>query len=404
MGKPTGEMSSIHLPADISENILLRLPVESLLRFRCVSKSFCTLIDSSYFINAHIQFSIRTQTRNKLIIFHQERGLDISFYAVDLHTEGNERVVQLVSPVSLPSKSDNILDSANGLLLLSSSEQLMLWNPFTNRYRILPIIQPTPHEFDRRRSFHATDDRCRRYQKYHKLYGPIMYFTYKMGKRMYNNGVEFDKWRLGVDEFGLGFDVSSNDYKVVRIHHLTYDEMEVWVYSLKSNSWTRFDDVTFDVEARKSCSIFVQCFYQITKFPIILARFDFASNKFQLLPYRRGRDDVFVLEGQVCLELGYRSYNECKVHLLGVADEYDDPVQFWREVDTIQCESDSEFIKPLMFYPEAGFMADVTERNADRNIVWYDLKKKTLQNYEIPCVPRNWINSVTCWETLVQLY
>ncbi|XP_050217389.1 F-box protein CPR1-like [Mercurialis annua] len=396
-------MSSIQLPTDIIEKILLRLPVKSLLRFRCVSKSFCTLIHSSYFINTHIQFSIQTQIRNKLIIFHQERGLDSYLHAVDLHTEGNERVVQLVSPVSLPNKSDNILGSSNGLLLLSSNEQLILWNPFTNRHKILPINQPAPHEFDRRRSFHATDDRRRRYDKYYKLYGPIMHYTYKRENRMYNKGLEFDEWRLGVDEFGLGFDVSSNDYKAVRIHHLAYDEVEVWVYSLRSNSWTRFDDVTFDVEARRSCSIFVQCFYPMLNYPIMLARFNFASNKFQLLPYRRRRDELYVLEGQVCLELGNKDYNKYEVRLLGVADEYDDPVQFWRELDTIKCESDSRFIKPLMFYPEAGFMADVTERNVDHNIVWYDLKKKTLENYEIPCVSQNWKNSVTCWETLVQL-
>ncbi|XP_050217381.1 uncharacterized protein LOC126668212 [Mercurialis annua] len=216
-----------------------------------------------------------------------------------------------------------------------------------------------------------------------------MYYTFDRENHLYRSGLEFEERRLGIGEFGLGFDVSSNDYKVVRIHHLTYDEVEVWVYSLKSNSWTRFDDVTFDVEARKSCLIFVQCVDRLTNFPIIVARFDFASNKFQLLPFRYSREHLYVLEGQVCLGLGnkneYDQYeykherDEHEVRLLGVADEYDDPVQIRRELDTIKS----------MF--------------SEHDIVWYDLKKKTFENYEIGGVSHYWKNSVSCWETLLQL-
>ncbi|RZC57134.1 hypothetical protein C5167_004435 [Papaver somniferum] len=52
-------ISISNLPEDISQEILLRLPVKYLLRFKSVSKSFCSLIRSSNFIHKHINHSIQ---------------------------------------------------------------------------------------------------------------------------------------------------------------------------------------------------------------------------------------------------------------------------------------------------------------------------------------------------------
>jgi len=45
--------TQIYIPIDLQINILLRLPVKSLLRFRCVSKLWCSIITSQDFGNRH---------------------------------------------------------------------------------------------------------------------------------------------------------------------------------------------------------------------------------------------------------------------------------------------------------------------------------------------------------------
>ncbi|KDO58140.1 hypothetical protein CISIN_1g042865mg [Citrus sinensis] len=52
---------------DVMTEILSRLPVNPLLRFRCVSKTFCGLIDSRYFIKLHMNRSIETNSNLSLI-------------------------------------------------------------------------------------------------------------------------------------------------------------------------------------------------------------------------------------------------------------------------------------------------------------------------------------------------
>ena len=53
------------LPEDIVPDILKWLPVKSLVRFRCVSKSWHSLITSSSFIHMHLHFN---QSRSLIIL------------------------------------------------------------------------------------------------------------------------------------------------------------------------------------------------------------------------------------------------------------------------------------------------------------------------------------------------
>ncbi|XP_015583449.1 uncharacterized protein LOC107262399 [Ricinus communis] len=65
---------------DVVFDILSSLPVKTLLRFRCLSKSFCSLIDSPDFINSHLNLSVKTTT-NRLLLADEFTG---SVYGVDV--------------------------------------------------------------------------------------------------------------------------------------------------------------------------------------------------------------------------------------------------------------------------------------------------------------------------------
>ncbi|KAJ4839734.1 hypothetical protein Tsubulata_026660 [Turnera subulata] len=85
-------MSGGSIPLDVVTNILCSLPAKSVLRFKAVSKAWCSLIDSSYF--AHLQLSASIETNNDLmlvILSNQRTGDDgnpglvlcADFYSLD---------------------------------------------------------------------------------------------------------------------------------------------------------------------------------------------------------------------------------------------------------------------------------------------------------------------------------
>ncbi|KAL9427479.1 hypothetical protein AB3S75_029630 [Citrus x aurantiifolia] len=54
--------TSVQLPLDLIVDILIRLPVRSLARFRCASRSFRSLIDGQDFVNRYVNHSIETNS------------------------------------------------------------------------------------------------------------------------------------------------------------------------------------------------------------------------------------------------------------------------------------------------------------------------------------------------------
>ncbi|XP_021609138.1 F-box protein CPR1 [Manihot esculenta] len=172
---------------DLLVEILCRLPVESLLRFRCLSKTCCSCIDSPDFIKLHLNRSIKTRTNRSLVI-HEilPKG---STYAIDLDSSESNR-----HPMKLHHKfHGDVFGSCNGLLAIYNGEDLTLWNPATKKHRNLPRF------WDHCQS----DDKMLR---------------------------------------GFGYNAENDDYKVIVITQLFFMyHPTFWVYSLKANSLTRTD-------------------------------------------------------------------------------------------------------------------------------------------------------------------
>ncbi|XVF62525.1 hypothetical protein PTKIN_Ptkin09bG0015300 [Pterospermum kingtungense] len=190
-------------PDDIILDILCRLDVEDLLRFRCVPKEFCSLIDNPYFIKLHLSRSPETNT-NYVII----RECLLCFVDID----SLKTTTKLYHPLDAGIYSE-ILGSCNGFLALrslGSDEDICLWNPSTRKSYILPVTETH--------------------------YPPL-----------YNNSPSTFR-------YGFGYEPISDDYKLVRMDQ--FDELirggdditwetEVRVYSLSTNSWRRIKDFPF---------------------------------------------------------------------------------------------------------------------------------------------------------------
>ncbi|KAG8363759.1 hypothetical protein BUALT_Bualt19G0055800 [Buddleja alternifolia] len=200
------------VPEEIIIEILLRLPVESLLKFRCVSKLWCFLISSHQFAKAHINFSTKNNIYAHDRLVFGSRLYPMDLYSCFLHsafedtlytgyiypeTDENLHVDRVWIDYPLYESDDLIwlVGSCNGLICVSLSvSTLILWNPITRKSKVLPES--------------GTD---------------LNFFDY-----------------CGIT-YGFGFDELHDDYKVVEFfsfdRHLGELEIQVKVYSLRTNSW-----------------------------------------------------------------------------------------------------------------------------------------------------------------------
>ncbi|KAK6930561.1 F-box domain [Dillenia turbinata] len=185
------------IPIDIIPNILSRLPVLSLLRFKSVCKSWYNLISNPNFIKSHLQQN-STDFRILILFSSYHRippcpPLISIFFKPSISLSHNcQGVVEHHFPLRSFDQKLNILASCDGLLwIYLGPRQLFVWNPFVQNYRSVP----EPGEFE------APDS------------GDIAVY-------------------------GMGYDSSTDDYKLVVV--LLGEDVGstiIEVFSLKSNSW-----------------------------------------------------------------------------------------------------------------------------------------------------------------------
>lgn len=190
--------SSDELSEDTTIEILSRLAVKSLMRFRCVCKYWDVLVTNHDFVSKHLKnynndnthLVVRYETivnsvrRNILCFFLDETLKDLSY------EELNPQSPLLGCSIGL----------YNGILcLIGQNNRIVLWNMATQESRILP--------------------KC------------------KLAFPAYKN-IEYTK-------FGFGLDPISNDYKLISITGLwdevadfLYEFSHIAIYNLITDSWT----------------------------------------------------------------------------------------------------------------------------------------------------------------------
>ncbi|GFZ14079.1 hypothetical protein Acr_24g0002690 [Actinidia rufa] len=118
-----------HIPEEIVLEILIHLPIRSLLRFKCVCKHWQHRISNS-------KFSLSMQRHRSMIICKRMYRRPFNLYIIDNEEEA------FLREVPRPRQNKNkemsvdwfqILGSCNGFLLVSYSRKLYLWNPLTRQ-------------------------------------------------------------------------------------------------------------------------------------------------------------------------------------------------------------------------------------------------------------------------------
>ncbi|XVF46367.1 hypothetical protein PTKIN_Ptkin03bG0021500 [Pterospermum kingtungense] len=189
-------------PSDMLTEILLKLPVKSIIRFKCVAKTWCHLFQNPTFISQHL--SVSKKNHKRLVVYYWDGNNDnfvmrlfvdqaLDFYH-DLHRPSHFASIYRSLVFCVDNGLFCLLDAANSILAL--------WNPATTEFKILP--------------------QC-------------------------NQNIP-SKISAIADTLGFGLVPLSNDYKVVYIR--SYLDLEkdmeepahIAIYSMSSDSWRVFED------------------------------------------------------------------------------------------------------------------------------------------------------------------
>ncbi|KAG6640184.1 F-box protein CPR1-like [Carya illinoinensis] len=129
-----------HIPEDVLTDILLRLPVKSLVRFRFVCKPWYALLKNPDFMTIHLNLKVKANHGCHLLLVNsQEQNHTFSLIS--------NKTLDVAAKIDAPQgvKFGIIVGSCNGLVCLSQGSVILLWNPATREHKILPTpcIDPT---------------------------------------------------------------------------------------------------------------------------------------------------------------------------------------------------------------------------------------------------------------------
>ncbi|XP_075086128.1 F-box/kelch-repeat protein At3g23880-like [Nicotiana tabacum] len=177
-----------NLPHDITINILIKLPVKSLLRFKCISKSWRSLIEDD------------TYKSHKIFVTGGDCDkTDDYFYSIDGPLQHDSIASLLKSPIPEITKLSSVC-FINGILVLILPcypyDLVVFWNPAISKSRIIqcPILRKR--------------ERTTNWKQFHAAI------------------------------YGVGYVSSTDDYKIIRVGQKYYSSYyNVHIYSTNSNSW-----------------------------------------------------------------------------------------------------------------------------------------------------------------------
>ncbi|XP_075643651.1 F-box/kelch-repeat protein At3g23880-like [Castanea sativa] len=127
-----------YLPCDVLLEILHRLPVKSLIRFRCVSKLWNSLITSPAFINSNLTRS--HSNSNKLIIKYSDvyMGYELIHEEDNDNYDSSSEQIQELELLNSFGRKFKLVGYVNGLFCLYEQDRYIVWNPCIRKFIVLP--------------------------------------------------------------------------------------------------------------------------------------------------------------------------------------------------------------------------------------------------------------------------
>ncbi|KAF7145118.1 hypothetical protein RHSIM_Rhsim04G0064500 [Rhododendron simsii] len=158
--EPPPAANAIGCSVDLLTEILLRSPAKSLIRFKCVSKNWLSLISDSQFSRNHSRRNPRANPISGLYFYNRSRLKSVSF-----HGEQNLPSLPFFDVLGCHENLTSIVDSCNGLLLCENLDfdgkefvaQYIVCNVSTQKYRVLPKPTGNSARWINHRAFLAFD-------------------------------------------------------------------------------------------------------------------------------------------------------------------------------------------------------------------------------------------------------
>ncbi|GLT40775.1 hypothetical protein SLA2020_148850 [Shorea laevis] len=199
------------VPQDLIVDIFAKLPVKSLIRFMCLSKSCYQAISDPQFFHLHLHHS--NQSNKHFVV--QISGCPLTLQSLSFcdHQLLREPVTLDPQIPLLPSLWREIVGSCNGVLCLITYSQSM---------PSLGILNPS-------------------IKKLKLVLFPNLADSFRFSRGIYRS-VDGRRFRT---EIGFGFDSCTSDFKIVIIFWEIHSQIwrQVQVYSLRQDSWKVLSNV-----------------------------------------------------------------------------------------------------------------------------------------------------------------
>ncbi|KAI3971283.1 hypothetical protein MKW92_042233 [Papaver armeniacum] len=335
-----------NFPEEIIVNILSRLPVKSVSRFKCVSKGWCKLIRNPKFIKTHLKHATDS---NQIALMLR----DCYLYSMDFDSSSSfllNDATEVSYPFKTPSWGVELFGTSNGLVCISPDEDVFcIFNPCTGEYNKLPTTEITfPEKFT---------------------------FVHKMS-------------------YGFGYDSRIDDYKMIRVVNFADedDSCEVRVYTLGNDSWKSLGFIPYHLSYGRAPGMLANEAIHWIANPIesdrkVILAFDISSETFQEVPQPESLSEKFHVsvcsfEGLLCLMA-----NNFQVHMdIWVMKEYGTR-DSWTKLFTILQPTDIrsfEYARPLKLFKNGEVLL---EKDSQKMGI-YDQKHLRVRSHAVRGISR----------------
>ncbi|XP_027121474.1 F-box/kelch-repeat protein At3g06240-like [Coffea arabica] len=267
------ELSPV-IPQELMTDILLRLPVKSVGKFRCVSKPWRSLLSDPLFIKAHLNLHLHDPQNFIFISFKDYNALRITNLATIISTSsdsfdnaGVSRKLPLLENLLYP----KIVGSCNGLVLVLEERLRKNWMV------LFLDVGLGGDSFPDKEQVPGPDTAY--------LINPTTMELVKLPSRPYS-------WEALNNGDGFGYDSSNDDYKFVTLSRnhdpvaepASSSDAFLDVFSVKSRTWKRIDSLPCDLQIGPGVWLNGAIHWLALFDDSLIVAFDLISEEFKPLP------------------------------------------------------------------------------------------------------------------------